>query len=72
MGLVITLVAAAISFGVVYSKVQTLSENVTDLTKTLTQTREQLIETRATNAQILDTLSGIKSDINDIKKGQRK
>ena len=68
MGLVITLIGAAVSFGVVYSKVETLSQNVTDLTKTLTLTREQLIETRSTNAQILDTLSGIKSDIHDIKK----
>lgn len=72
LGIISTIVIAAISYGIIYNKVNTLDATVREQSALLQQTREQLVRVEATNAQLVQTLQDIKSDVNAIREQQRK
>lgn len=68
--LIITMVGAAVSFGVMYGKVERLDENNKEVSQSLQKTREELVEVKTQNKQFLEFLQDIKSDILIIKQKQ--
>lgn len=67
LGLVITLLGAAFSFGVVYMTVQQLVVTTTEVNRSLQETREEVSALRAHREADRQVLSDIKSDVNIIK-----
>lgn len=72
IGLVITMMGAAVSYGTLYSKVNDLTTNSAQLNQSLQQTREDVSSLRARNEELLRALSDIKSDIAVIRSAQIK
>lgn len=70
VGLVITMLGAAVSFGTIYSKVNDLSSSTAQLTQSLQQTREEVSSLRTRNEELIRALSDIKSDIAIIRASQ--
>lgn len=67
---IVTLIGAAVSFGVMYGKVQRLDDSNKDFSQSLQKTREELVEVKTQNKQLLDFIQDIKSDIAIIKQKQ--
>ena len=72
LGLVCTIAAASITFGVMYQKVDQLGGVVDKQTEIISGLREQSARQEATISQVLTTLSDIKSDVNAIRDSQAK
>ncbi len=67
LGLVATMLGAAISFGIIYQKVDSLSESTKETVQSLQETREEVSALRAQREEILRALTDIKSDVNAIR-----
>lgn len=68
--MVATLIGAAVSFGVMYGKVERLDDSNKEFNVSLQRTREELVEVKSQNKQLLDIIQDIKSDIHSIKQRQ--
>lgn len=72
LGLVATIAVAAATFGIMSNKVDKLDSTVSQQTEIISSLREQSARQEATIAQVLQTLSDIKSDVNAIRDAQSK
>ena len=66
LSLVVVMVGAAITFGVMYGTVQKLSTDVGEINSSLQKTREEVSALKAQRDEIVNTLSDIKSDLSEI------
>lgn len=66
MSLVVIMVGAAVTFGVMYGTVQKLSTDVSEINSTLIKTREEVSALKAQRNEIVSNLSDIKRDLSAI------
>lgn len=66
MSLVIIMVGAAVTFGMMYGTVQKLSTDVGEINSSLLKTREEVSALKAQRDEIVNTLSDIKRDLSGI------
>jgi len=66
LSLVVVMVGAAITFGVMYGTVQKLSTDVGEINSSLQKTREEVSALKAQRDEIVNTLSDIKRDLSGI------
>lgn len=66
MSLVIVMVGAAVTFGMMYGTVQKLSNDVGEINSSLLKTREEVSALKAQRDEIVNTLSDIKRDLSGI------
>lgn len=66
LSLVVVMVGAAITFGVMYGTVQKLSTDVGEINSSLQKTREEVSALKAQRDEMVNTLSDIKRSLDGI------